>query len=256
MPPLVVKSAELVRLPFNSPHQNHLLDTLPADDYERLAPHLDLVKLKSGDLLFEPNVMRRYVYFPTTSIASLTYALSDGHAAEFALVGNEGMLGASLVMGGLTTPSRVVVLGEGYAYRLKALLVKTEFARFGSLFDLLLRYILALIAQTGQTAVCNRHHSLDQQLCRWFLMAQDRQQSSELSLTQELVSSLLGVRREGVTDVVGNLQRAGLIDHRRGRITLLDRKGLEARACECYQIVNAEYGRLLPYIADDRRASS
>ena len=233
----------------HSPHQNHLLDALPVGDYERLAPHLELVPMRLGDVLYESGVQLRYVYFPTTAILSLLYVMEDGASAEIAIVGNEGILGISLFMGGETTPSRAVVQSAGHAFRLKADLLKTEFGRFGPTMHLLLRYTQALITQMAQTAVCNRHHSVDQQLCRWLLLSLDRLQTNELSMTQELIANMLGVRREGVTEAAGKLQGAGLISYTRGRITVLDRPGLEARSCECYQVVKTEFDRLLPYVA-------
>ena len=233
----------------HTPKQNHLLDALPAGDYERLVPHLELVPMRLGDVLYESGVQLRYVYFPTTAILSLLYVMEDGASAEIAIVGNEGILGISLFMGGETTPSRAVVQSAGHAFRLKADLLKTEFGRFGPTMHLLLRYTQALITQMAQTAVCNRHHSVDQQLCRWLLLSLDRLQTSELSMTQELIANMLGVRREGVTEAAGKLQGAGLISYTRGRITVLDRPGLEARSCECYQVVKTEFDRLLPYIA-------
>ena len=231
------------------PQQNHLLAALPASDYERLAPHLELIPLKLGEVLYEPGIRMRYVYFPTTSIVSLLYVMEDGASAEIAIVGNEGILGISLFMGGETTPSRAVVQSAGYGYRLKAQLLKDEFQRFGPMLHLLLRYTQALITQMAQTAVCNRHHSVDQQLCRWLLLSLDRLASNELSMTQELIANMLGVRREGVTEAAGKLQEARLISYRRGRITVLDRPGLEARCCECYEVVKKELDRLLPYTA-------
>ena len=240
-----------VRMPeteHRSPHQNHLLAALPAVDYERIAPHLELMPMPLGDVLYESGGEIRHVYFPTTSIVSLLYVMEDGASAEIAVVGNEGILGISLFMGGETTPSRAVVQSAGYGYRLQAQLLKDEFGRFGALLHLLLRYTQALITQMAQTAVCNRHHSIDQQLCRWLLLSLDRLASSELAMTQELIANMLGVRREGVTDAAGKLQDAGLIHYRRGRITVLDRPGLEARACECYQVVKKEMDRLLPYV--------
>ena len=230
-----------------NPHQNHLLNALPAADYQRIARHLELMPMALGDVLYEPGGALRYVYFPTTSIVSLLYVMEDGASAEIALVGNEGILGISLFMGGETTPSRAVIQSSGYAFRLKAELLKTEFERFGPTMHLLLRYTQALITQMAQTAVCNRHHSIDQQLCRWLLLSLDRLASNELSMTQELISNMLGVRREGVTDAAGKLQAAGLIYYQRGKITVLDRAGLESRCCECYQVVKTECDRLLPY---------
>jgi CRP-like cAMP-binding protein len=233
----------------HSPHQNHLLNALPASDYERIASHLELIPMKLGDVLYEPGVRLGHVYFPTTSIVSLLYVMEDGASAEIAIVGNEGILGISLFMGGETTPSRAVVQSAGHGFRLKAQAVKNEFARFGPTLHLLLRYTQALITQMSQTAVCNRHHSVDQQLCRWLLLSLDRLPSNELAMTQELIANMLGVRREGVTEAAGKLQDAGLIRYRRGRITALDRPGLEARACECYQVVKTEFDRLLPDVA-------
>jgi len=231
-----------------SPHQNHLLDALPANDFERIEPHLELIPMKLGDVLYEPGARLKYVYFPTTSIVSLLYVMKDGASAEIAIVGNEGILGISLFMGGETTPSRAVVQSAGYGFRLKSQLLKNEFGRFGPTLHLLLRYTQALITQMSQTAVCNRHHSVDQQLCRWLLLSLDRLASNELTMTQELIANMLGVRREGVTEAAGKLQDAGLIQYRRGKITVLDRPGLEARSCECYQVVKTEFDRLLPYV--------
>jgi CRP-like cAMP-binding protein len=233
----------------HSPHQNHLLDALPASAYERLASHLKLVPMRLGEVLYESGVQLGHVYFPTTSILSLLYVMKDGASAEIAIVGNEGILGISLFMGGETTPSRAVVQSAGHAFRLKAALLKTEFGRFGPTMHLLLRYTQALITQMAQTAVCNRHHSVDQQLCRWLLLSLDRLQTNELSMTQELIANMLGVRREGVTEAAGKLQGVGLIQYRRGKITVLDRPGVEARVCECYQVVKTEFDRLLPYVA-------
>jgi CRP-like cAMP-binding protein len=204
--------------------------------------------MKLGDVLYEPGTRMRHVYFPTTSIVSLMYVMEDGASAEIAIVGNEGILGISLFMGGDTTPSRAVVQGAGYGFRLKAQHLKDEFARFGPMLRLLLRYTQALITQMSQTAVCNRHHTVDQQLCRWLLLSLDRLASNELVMTQELIANMLGVRREGVTEAAGKLQEAGLIRYRRGRICVLDRRGLEARSCECYQVVKTEFDRLLPYV--------
>jgi CRP-like cAMP-binding protein len=228
-----------------SPHQNHLLDALPAGDFERFASHLELIPMKLGDVLYEPGDQLRYVYFPTTCIVSLLYVMEDGASAEIAVVGNEGILGISLFMGGNTTPSRAIVQSEGHAYRLKADSLKNEFARYGPTMHLLLRYTQALITQMAQTAVCNRHHSIDQQLCRWLLLSLDRLASNELRMTQELIANMLGVRREGVTEAAGKLQSAGLIHYGRGTITVLDRPGLEARSCECYQVVKTESDRLM-----------
>jgi CRP-like cAMP-binding protein len=229
------------------PRQNHLLDALPAEDYERLAPHLELQKLELGDVLYEPGRAMRYVYFPTTAIVSMLYVMEDGASAEIAIVGNEGILGISLFMGGESTPSRAVVQSAGYGYRMRAQLLKNEFERYGTLMHLLLRYTQALITQMAQTAVCNRHHSVDQQLCRWLLLSLDRLASNELTMTQELIANMLGVRREGVTEAARKLQTAGLVEYRRGKITVLDRPRLQSRSCECYAVVKKEFDRLLPY---------
>ena len=229
----------------HNPRQNHLLNALPAGDYERLAPFLELVPMRLGDVLYEPGIRMRYVYFPTTSIVSLLYVMEDGASAEIGIVGNEGILGISLFMGGETTPSRAVVQSAGFGYRLRAPLLKEEFNRAGPVLRLLLRYTQALITQMTQTAVCNRHHSIEQQLCRWLLLSLDRLSSSSLTMTQELIANMLGVRREGVTVAARNLQRAGLIRYNRGRIDVLDRPGLETAVCECYAVVKAEFERLL-----------
>jgi CRP-like cAMP-binding protein len=232
----------------HTPHQNHLLDALPPADHARIASHLELVPMELGDVLYESGDKLRHVYFPTTSIISLLYVMEDGASAEIAVVGNEGILGISLFMGGETTPSRAIVQSAGHAFRLKAALLKEEFARYGPTMHLLLRYTQALITQMAQTAVCNRHHSVDQQLCRWLLLSLDRLGSNQLSMTQELIANMLGVRREGVTEAAGKLQDAGLIRYGRGRIPVLDRPGLEKRSCECYEVVKKEFDRLLPYV--------
>ena len=229
-----------------SPRQNHLLAALPAEDYERLLPHLELVPLPLGWAVYESGNEQGYVYFPTTSIVSLLYVMQDGSSAEIAVVGYEGVVGIALFMGGETTPSRAVVQSAGYGYRLRASVLKTEFGRGGELQHLLLRYTQTLITQMAQTAVCNRHHSVEQQLCRWLLLSLDRLPSNELTMTQELIANMLGVRREGVTEAAGHLQAAGLIHYSRGKITVLDRAKLEARVCECYAVVKREYERLLP----------
>ena len=228
-----------------TPRQNHLLDALPAAEFDRLSPHLELVAMPLGEALYESGGQLQHVYFPTTSIVSLLYVLANGASAEIAVVGNEGILGISLFMGGETTPSRAVVQSAGYGYRLKAQLLKQEFNRAGPVLHLLLRYTQALITQMAQTAVCNRHHSVEQQLCRWLLLSLDRLSSDSLSMTQELIANMLGVRREGVTEAAGNLQRAGLISYSRGRIEVLDRPGLEKAVCECYAVVKTEFDRLL-----------
>lgn len=232
----------------HSPTQNHLLAALTAQERERLIPHLELVPMPLGDVLYESGNELRYVYFPTTAIVSLLYVMLDGASAEIAVVGNEGIIGVALFMGGETMPNRAVVQSAGHAYRLKGRLLKQEFNRSGDLQHLLLRYTQALLTQMAQTAVCNRHHTLDQQLCRWLLLSFDRLPTKELIMTQELIANMLGVRREGVTEAAGNLQKAGLIVYRRGHITLIDRAGLEARTCECYAVVKKEFGRLLPEI--------
>jgi CRP-like cAMP-binding protein len=220
------------------PRHNHLFAALPAEEYERLAPNLELVQMPLGHVLYESGSELRHVYFPTTSIVS----------AEIAVVGNEGLIGVALFMGGETMPNRAVVQSAGHAYRLKGQLLKEEFNRSGGLQLLLLRYTQALLTQMAQTAVCNRHHSLDQQLCRWLLLSLDRLPSNELIMTQELIANMLGVRREGVTEAAGNLQKSGLIKYSRGHITVLDRAGLEARVCECYAVVKREFARLLPEV--------
>jgi len=240
--PLMPKS------PMNAPHsplQNHLLAALPADEFQRLAAHLEGVSMPLGEVLYEPGGQLRHAYFPTTSIVSLHYVTESGASAETAGVGNEGVVGVSLFMGGDTTPSSAVVQTAGYGYRLDRHLLKAEFDRAGPLQRLLLRYTQALMTQMAQTAVCNRHHSLEQQLCRWLLLTLDRLPSNELTMTQELVAGMLGVRREGVTEAAGNLQRAGLISYRRGHISVLDRQGLETQTCECYGVVKKEMNRLL-----------
>ena len=233
-----------------APQQNHLLAALPAEIFERISPHLELVSMSLGEVLCESGDQLQYVYFPTTAIVSLHYVMENGASAEIAGVGNEGVLGISLFMGGNTTPSRATVQTAGYGYRLKRRLMMEEFnraggRRAGALQNLLLRYTQALIAQMSQTAVCNRHHSVEQQLCRWLLSTLDRLPSNELTMTQELIASMLGVRREGITEAAGHLQQAGFIRYRRGHITVLDRSGLQSRVCECYAVVKNEYDRLL-----------
>ncbi len=228
------------------PRQNQLLAALPDAERERLLPHLEPVDMPLGKVLYESGDRLAHVYFPTTSIVSLLYVMENGSSAEIAVVGHEGIVGISLFMGGNSTPSRAVVQSAGQGFRLKAQLMMQEFDRAGSVLHLLLRYTQALITQMAQTAVCNRHHSLDQQLCRWLLLSLDRLQSNELVMTQELIANMLGVRREGVTEAAGHLHRAGLIDYQRGHITVLDRAGLERRTCECYAVVKTEYERLLP----------
>ena len=229
----------------NSPSQNHLLAALPAEEFANISAHLELVPMPLGKMIYEPNEQLVYAYFPTTCIVSLLYVIDSGASAETAGVGNEGMVGISLFMGGNTTPSSAVVQTAGYAYRLDRRVLKQEFKRAGLLQGLLLRYTQALMTQMAQTAVCNRHHSVEQQLCRWLLLTLDRLPDNELIMTQELIASLLGVRREGITEAAGNLQRAGFISYRRGHISVLDRTGLEGRTCECYEVVKTELDRLL-----------
>jgi CRP-like cAMP-binding protein len=228
-----------------TPTQNHLLAALPAAELMRLAPHLEPVPLPLGAVIYESGGAQDYVYFPASGIVSLLYVTKDGSAAEIAVVGNEGMVGIALFMGGGTTPSRAVVQSAGSAWRLDAARIKAEFARGGALQRLLLRYTQALITQMTQTAVCNRHHVLEQQLCRWLLLSLDRLPSNQLVMTQQLIANMLGVRREGVTEAAGRLQAEGLIDYRRGRISVLDRAKLEKRVCECYGVVRRECDRLL-----------
>lgn len=227
------------------PNPNHLLAALPAAEFERLVPHLELVPLPLGELLYEPGVKLQYAYFPTTAIVSLRYVMETGASAETAGVGNEGAVGISLFMGGDTMPSSAVVQVAGHAYRLEGRLLQQEFGRTNMLRRLLLRYTQALITQMTQTAACNRHHSIEQQLCRWLLLTLDRLPSNELIITHEMVASILGVRREGITEAAGKLQRAGFIRYRRGHITVLERSGLETHACECYTVVKKELSRLL-----------
>ena len=227
-----------------TPSSNKLLAALPAELYERLRPHLELVELEVGASVYEAGSKQPYVYFPTDSIVSLLYVMKDGASTEIAGVGNEGVVGIALFMGGDTTPSRAIVQCAGHAYRLKARLLKAEFG--GALQHLLLRYTQALITQMAQTSVCNRHHSIEQQLCRWLLLTADRLPHSVLPMTQEAIANTLGVRREGVTEAAGKLQEDGLIHYSRGRITIVDRAGLEARVCECYAVVKKEFDRLLP----------
>ncbi|HVS26196.1 MAG TPA: Crp/Fnr family transcriptional regulator [Burkholderiales bacterium] len=230
----------------HTPAQNNLLAALPAADYERLLPDLELVALPLALAVYESGGKLDYVYFPTDCIVSLLYVMRDGASAEIAVVGHEGLVGIAMFMGGESTPSRAVVQSAGYAYRLASKILKREFERGGPLQHLLLRYTQALITQMAQTAVCNRHHAVEQQLCRWLLLSLDRLRSNELTMTQELIANMLGVRREGVTEAAGKLQTAGLIHYSRGKITVLDRPKLEARVCECYAVVKRESDRLLP----------
>jgi len=231
----------------HDPKQNHLLAALPAPDYARLLPDLEPIAMPLGWVVYESGGHMGYVYFPTTSIVSLLYVIENGASAEIAIAGNEGLVGISLFMGGDSTPSRAVVQSAGEGYRVKASVLKKEFALGGDLQHLALRYTQALITQMAQTAVCNRHHTLDQQLCRWLLLSMDRLPGNELKMTQELIANMLGVRREGVTVAAGDLQTEGLIHYSRGHITILDRAGLEQRVCECYAVVKKEFDRLLPY---------
>ena len=236
MPPSILHPA---------PRENRLLAALPAADYERVMPLLEPAALPLGLALYESGDAQGFVYFPTNAIVSLLYVMVDGVSAEIAVVGNEGVVGIALFMGGESTPSRAVVQSAGSGYRLRASALKCEFSQGGDMQHLLLRYTQALITQMAQTAVCNRHHTLEKQLCRWLLLSLDRLASNELTMTQELIANMLGVRREGVTEAAGHLQAAGLIHYSRGRITVLDRPGLEARVCECYAVVKREYDRLL-----------
>ncbi len=229
----------------HNPNQNHLLAALPTAEFEPLAAHLDLVRMPLGQMLYGPGEQLQHAYFPTTSIVSLHYVMESGASAESAGVGNEGVVGISLFMGGDTTPSSAVVQTAGHASRLAGRLIKQEFGRAGLMQRLLLRYTQALITQMTQTAACNRHHSVEQQLCRWLLLTLDRMPTNELVMTQELVASMLGVRREGITEAAGRLQQAGFIRYRRGHISVIERSGLETRACECYAVVKKELNRLL-----------
>ena len=229
-----------------SPKENRLLAVLPDATYDAMLPSLEPLQMPLGLSLYESGGEQGYVYFPTTAIVSLLYVLADGASAEIAVTGNEGLVGISLFMGGETTTSRAVVQSAGLGYRLRASVMKKEFERGGELQYLLLRFTQALITQMTQTAVCNRHHAVHQQLCRWLLLSLDRLAGNELVMTQELIANMLGVRREGVTEAAGKLQAEGLIHYRRGRITVLDRAQLEARVCECYGVVKKEYDRLLP----------
>lgn len=229
------------------PEQNHILAALPEPERERLYRHLQLVPMPLGTVLYESGDTLRYAYFPTDSIVSLLYVMEDGASAEISVVGNDGVIGVSLFLAGETTPSRAIVQSAGSAYRLRGDRLKQEFNRHGQMLHLLLRYTQALITQMAQTAVCNRHHSVDQQLCRWLLLSLDRLPSSQLTMTQELIANMLGVRREGVTDAAGKLQNLGVIKYTRGQITVLDRAKLEGLCCECYAVVKRETDRLMPH---------
>ena len=227
------------------PKRNQLLAALPPAEWARWLPQLELVEMPLGGVLYEAGSEMSHVFFPVNSIVSLLYVMENGASAEIAVVGNEGLVGISLFMGGESTPSRAVVQSAGHGFKLKARTIKEEFNR-APVLHLLLRYTQALITQMAQTAVCNRHHTLDQQLCRWLLLSLDRLRDNELVMTQELIANMLGVRREGVTEGALKLQKAGLIRYARGHITVLDREGLERRSCECYAVVKTEYDRLLP----------
>ncbi|OFA00305.1 Crp/Fnr family transcriptional regulator [Duganella sp. HH101] len=229
----------------NNPNQNHLLAALLDAEFSRLSPHLEPVMMRLGDVLYESGGKLNHVYFPTSAIVSLHYVLENGSSSEIAGVGNEGILGISLFMGGNTTPSRAVVQTAGHGYRLKSQILLDEFNLAGPAMRLLLRYTQALITQMSQTAICNRHHTLEQQLCRWLLLTLDRLPTSELTMTQELIATMLGVRREGVTVAAGRLQAKGYISNRRGHISVLDRIGLEGDVCECYEVVKKEFARLM-----------
>lgn len=229
----------------HDPNQNHLLAAMLETEFDRLASHLELVPMLLGEVLYESGAKLPYVYFPTTAIVSLHYLLENGGSSEIAGVGNEGVLGVSLFMGGNSTPSRAVVQTGGHAYRIKAQIIMDEFNLAGTVMRLFLRYTQALITHMSQTAVCNRHHSVEQQLCRWLLLTLDRLPSNELTMTQELIANMLGVRREGVTEAAGKLQSYGFISYRRGHITVIHRAGLEGKVCECYAVVKKEFSRLL-----------
>ena len=232
-------------MPEPNPRDNHILDALPDEERERLFPHLSFVSMPLGKVLYESGESLKHIYFPTDSIVSLLYVMKDGASAEIAVVGNDGAIGVALFMGGETTPSRAIVQSAGSAYRLEGKRLKLEFSRHGQMLHVLLRYTQSLITQMAQTAVCNRHHSVNQQLCRWLLLSLDRLQSNELKMTQELIANMLGVRREGVTAAAGELQKAGVIRYSRGKITVLDRAKLEQLSCECYSVVKKETDRLL-----------
>jgi CRP-like cAMP-binding protein len=228
------------------PRDNHILEALPDEERARLFPHLTLIHMPLGMVLYESGDKLRHIYFPTDSIVSLLYVMQDGASAEIAVVGNEGAVGVSLFMGGESTPSRAIVQSAGSAFLMSGKLLKEEFKRHGQMLFVLLRYTQSLITQMSQTAVCNRHHSLHQQLCRWLLLSLDRLPSDQLKMTQELIANMLGVRREGVTQAAGKLQKAGVIRYVRGKITVIDRPKLEEMCCECYAVVKAETDRLLP----------
>lgn len=231
-----------------NPKYNHLLNSLAPEEYKRIFPYLELVEMPLGDVLYESGEKLHYVYFPIDCIVSLLYVMENGASAEIAVVGFEGAIGIAHFMGGQTMPNRAVVQSAGHSYRMRPNHFMQEFDRHGAMLHIMLKYTQAIITQMAQTAVCNRHHSVDQQLCRWLLLSLDRLATNELIMTQELIANMLGVRREGVTEAAGKLQQAGLIQYSRGHITVLDRQGLEARVCECYQVVKKEFDRLLPAI--------
>ena len=239
-----------------TPRQNHLLAALPVDELERLRPHLQLTEMPLGKVLYESGDALRHVYFPTDSIVSLLYVMENGASAEISVVGNEGLVGVAIFMGGESTPSRAIVQSAGHAFRLPAKLLMDEFNRHGELLQLMLRYTQALLTQMAQTAVCNRHHTIDQQLCRWLLLSLDRLPSNQLTMTQELIANMLGVRREGVTEAAGKLQRLGVIEYSRGHITVLDRPQLEHLSCECYAVVNARPTACCPTCGPSQRPCS
>lgn len=239
-----------------SPLLNHMLAALPKEVQTRLFPSLQFFPMPLGKVVYESGDTLSHVYFPLDAIVSLLYVMKDGASAEISVVGNEGLIGISLFMGGQSTPSRAIVQSAGVAYRLPAKLFRDEFGRHGELLDLVLRYTQALITQMAQTAVCNRHHTVDQQLCRWLLLSLDRLPSNHLTMTQELIANMLGVRREGVTEAAGKLQKKGVIQYSRGKITVLDRPHLERLSCECYQVVKQETDRLLPVFAYRQRNSN
>jgi len=243
-------------MPNDNPHQNQLLAALPAEEFGRLAPRLELVPLPLGEMLYEPGEQLEHAYFPVSAIVSLHYVMATGASAAVAGVGNEGVVGVALFMGGESTPSSAVVQTAGHAYRLERRLLKQEFDRCGPMQRLLLRYTQALMAEMSQTAVCNRHHSVEQQLCRWLLVTLDRIPAGEFVMTQELVAGMLGVRREGITEAAGRLQHAGIIRNRRGHIAVLERAGLETRVCECYAVVKKEFGRLLSDVRQRQSVAS
>jgi CRP-like cAMP-binding protein len=249
------RKANVMTSPPPAPEQNHLLAALPSGAKERLWPNLELVEVPLGKVLHESGETSRQVYFPTNSIVSLLYVMENGSSAEISVVGNEGIVGIAVFMGGESTTSRAIVQSGGHAYRLPGQRLKNEFNRHGDFQVLMLRYTQALITQMAQTAVCNRHHTIDQQLCRWLLLSLDRLRSNELTMTQELIANMLGVRREGVTEAAGKLQRLGVIDYHRGKIDVLDRKKLEALCCECYAVVKQETDRLLPHLRSGKAAS-